>query len=633
MINKAIKISRLNKKIIEIFIDSLLLISTLLASFSIRLGYWYFPGENLIWMIFLCPIIAIPIFIRFGLYKVVIRFIGFKALWAIVQSVSLYALLWGIIAFMSAVEGIPRSIILINWVLSLLAIIGLRIFAHNLLVGNFKLLLWNSVPNNFKKNAMVYGSGGAGIQLVSALEHSEQYNIVGFIDDSKDLHGHQIKGLNIYSNDEISNCISKFEVNEILIAIPSVSRNRRLAIINELEQYPIVVRLLPSVSELAEGKISINDLREVEIKDLLGRHKVEPYKELLDRNIFDKVVLVTGAGGSIGSELCKQIIFLKPKKLILYERNELALYSIEKELSSLVSNTMDIYPILGSVNNRNRLSKVFSMFGVHTIYHAAAYKHVPLVEFNNTEGVNNNIFGTLNCAQVAIDRGVETFVLISTDKAVRPTNTMGATKRSSELILQALSIKQSRTTFSIVRFGNVLGSSGSVIPLFKKQIKDGGPLTVTDKNIFRYFMIVEEAVELVIQAGAMSSGGDVFVLDMGDPLSIDDLAKKMIRLSGLKVKDELNPDGDIEIIYTGLRPGEKLFEELLIGNNVSVTENPLIMRAEEDMLQWDELKPILDGLETAIKDGDYVKIRRLLIMAVPGFKPQSSIKDMLYSEG
>ena len=273
------------------------------------------------------------------------------------------------------------------------------------------------------------------------------------------------------------------------------------------------------------------------------------------------------------------------------------------------------------------------MFGVHTIYHAAAYKHVPLVEFNNTEGVNNNIFGTLNCAQVAIDRGVETFVLISTDKAVRPTNTMGATKRSSELILQALSIKQSRTTFSIVRFGNVLGSSGSVIPLFKKQIKDGGPLTVTDKNIFRYFMIVEEAVELVIQAGAMSSGGDVFVLDMGDPLSIDDLAKKMIRLSGLKVKDELNPDGDIEIIYTGLRPGEKLFEELLIGNNVSVTENPLIMRAEEDMLQWDELKPILDGLETAIKDGDYVKIRRLLIMAVPGFKPQSSIKDMLYSEG
>jgi FlaA1/EpsC-like NDP-sugar epimerase len=633
MINKLIKISRSNKKIIMILIDSFLLIFALLISFSVRLGYWYFPEKILIWLIFLCPIIALPIFLRFGLYQAVIRYIGFKALWAIVQSVTIYALLWGIIVFMIGVEGVPRSVIVINWSLSLLGMIGLRIFARSLLVGNFEFLLFNSISNSIKKNAMVYGSGDAGIQLVSALEHSDEYNIVGFIDDSKDLHGHQIKGLSVYSKHEIIHCINKFKVDEVLIAIPSLSRNRRLFIIKELEQYSFVVRMLPGITELAEGKISINDLRRVEIKDLLGRPKVEPYKELLDRNIVDKVVLVTGAGGSIGSELCRQIIFLKPKKLILFERSELALYTLEKELLIFASDSIDIISILGSINNRNRLSKIFRMFGVHTIYHAAAYKHVPLVEFNNTEGVNNNIFGTLNCAQVAIDAEVETFVLISTDKAVRPTSTMGATKRSAELILQALSIKQSRTTFSIVRFGNVLGSSGSVIPLFKRQIQDGGPITVTDKNIFRYFMTAEEAVELVIQAGAMGKGGDVFVLDMGNPLSISDLAKKMITLSGLKVKDELNADGDIEIKYTGLRPGEKLFEELLIGDNVSITENPLIMRAEEDMLQWDELKPILDGLETAIKDGDHVKIRRLLITAVPGFKPQSGIKDMLYSEG
>ena len=633
MINKLIKISRSNKKIIMILIDSFLLIFALLISFSVRLEYWYFPEKILIWLIFLCPIIALPIFLRFGLYQAVIRYIGFKALWAIVQSVTIYALLWGIIVFMIGVEGVPRSVIVINWSLSLLGMIGLRIFARSLLVGNFEFLLFNSISNSIKKNAMVYGSGDAGIQLVSALEHSDEYNIVGFIDDSKDLHGHQIKGLSVYSKHEIIHCINKFKVDEVLIAIPSLSRNRRLFIIKELEQYSFVVRMLPGITELAEGKISINDLRRVEIKDLLGRPKVEPYKELLDRNIVDKVVLVTGAGGSIGSELCRQIIFLKPKKLILFERSELALYTLEKELLIFASDSIDIISILGSINNRNRLSKIFRMFGVHTIYHAAAYKHVPLVEFNNTEGVNNNIFGTLNCAQVAIDAEVETFVLISTDKAVRPTSTMGATKRSAELILQALSIKQSRTTFSIVRFGNVLGSSGSVIPLFKRQIQDGGPITVTDKNIFRYFMTAEEAVELVIQAGAMGKGGDVFVLDMGNPLSISDLAKKMIALSGLKVKDELNADGDIEIKYTGLRPGEKLFEELLIGDNVSITENPLIMRAEEDMLQWDELKPILDGLETAIKDGDHVKIRRLLITAVPGFKPQSGIKDMLYSEG
>jgi len=613
-----------------LLVDSVFLVSILLTSFSIRLGYWYFPESDLIWVVLGAPIIAIPIFVRFGLYRAVIRYIGFKALWAIVQAVSLYALLWGVIGFMASVEGIPRSVILINWVLSLLAIGGLRIVACWLLTRSADME--NTDTCSDCKRTLVYGAGDAGIQLVSALAHSSEYNPVGFIDDSKELQGNQIRGLNVYSIDSIKDVISKLKVDEVLIAMPSASRTRRLDIINALESYPVLVRILPGVAELAEGKVSIGDLRKVSIKDLLGRETVDANKELLGKNITNKTVVVTGAGGSIGSELCRQIVFLKPKTLILYEMSELALYTIEKELSNIGIYSIDIYPILGSVNNKGRLNNVFKRFRVDTIYHAAAYKHVPMVEFNNTEGVNNNIFGTLNCAKVAIDNDVETFVLISTDKAVRPTNTMGATKRSAELVLQALSAKQSGTKFTMVRFGNVLGSSGSVIPLFKQQIKDGGPVTVTDANIIRYFMTIPEAVELVVQAGAMGIGGDVFVLDMGKPICINDLARRMIQLSGLEVKDESNPNGDIEIQYTGLRPGEKLYEELLIGDNVTETENPLIMRAEEDMLPWDELEPILNSLEVAIKDCDHEKLRNILIQAVPGFKPQCEIMDVLYNE-
>jgi FlaA1/EpsC-like NDP-sugar epimerase len=421
-------------------------------------------------------------------------------------------------------------------------------------------------------------------------------------------------------------------VDEVLIAMPSASHTKRLDIINTLEPYPILVRMLPGVAELAQGKISIGDLREVSIKDLLGRDVVEANKDLLGMNITNKTVVVTGAGGSIGSELCRQIVSLKPKALVLYEMSELALYTIEKELSSIDIHPIDIYPILGSVNNKNRLSNVFERFDVDTIYHAAAYKHVPMVEFNNSEGVSNNIFGTLNIAKTAIDEGVKTFVLISTDKAVRPTNTMGTTKRFAEMILQALSKEQNKTRFSMVRFGNVLDSSGSVIPLFKKQIKDGGPVTVTDKDIIRYFMTIPEAVEFVIQTGAMGQGGDVFVLDMGEPIRIADLAKKMIHLSGLQVKDSTNPDGDIEIEYIGLRSGEKLYEELLIGDNVLETDNPMIMRAQEGTLDWNDLKLLLDKLEKAINSDDQKKLRELLIKAVPEFEPQCDIKDLLYSD-
>jgi FlaA1/EpsC-like NDP-sugar epimerase len=527
---------------------------------------------------------------------------------------------------MSAVDGIPRSVILINWVLAILAISGLRMVARWVLSDT------NGLNQSSKNNVIIYGAGSAGRQLLTALQQSSEYHPVAFIDDASELKKQSVGGVEVFAPNDIKDLISKSEVSEILLAIPSISRIRRNEIIDFLEPYPVMVRSLPGVSELAQGKVNIADLKEVSIKDLLGRDTVEPNKDLLSQNIADKVVMVTGAGGSIGSELCRQILSLKPKTLILYEMNELALYTIEKELFDIGIHQIDMYPILGSVNNQNRLGNVLKHFSVDTIYHAAAYKHVPMVEFNNTEGVNNNVFGTLHTAQIAIDSGVKTFVLISTDKAVRPTNTMGATKRTAELILQSFAAKQSSTKFTMVRFGNVLDSSGSVIPLFKQQIKEGGPVTVTDKDIIRYFMTIPEAVELVIQAGAMGQGGDVFVLDMGEPVRIYDLAKRMIHLSGLEVKDESNPRGDIEIQITGLRPGEKLYEELLIGDNVSDTDNSLIMRAEEDMLTWDKLEPILKGLELAITDCDHEQLRKLLIQAVPGFKPQCEITDVLYKE-
>ncbi len=607
-----------------LLIDSIVLIGILLAAFSLRLGVWYWPENDLVWAILGAPIVAIPIFVRFGLYRAIIRYIGFKALWAVVQAVSLYALVWGVVGFMSAVEGIPRSVIIINWILAILVVGGLR------MVARWVLLDVNGFKQSSNNNVIIYGAGSAGRQLLTALQQSSEYHPVAFIDDASELKKQSIGGVRVFTPNDIKDLIGKSEVSEILLAIPSVSRTRRNEIIDFLESYPVMVRSLPGVSELAQGKINIADLKEVSIKDLLGRDSVEANKTLLGKNITNKAVMVTGAGGSIGSELCRQIAFLKPEALILYEMSELALYTIEKELSNIGIHSLDIYPILGSVNNKNRLSNVLKHFEVDTIYHAAAYKHVPMVEFNNTEGVDNNIFGTLNCAQAAIEFGVKTFVLISTDKAVRPTNTMGATKRSAEMVLQALSAKQNGTKFTMVRFGNVLGSSGSVIPLFKQQIKDGGPVTVTDENMIRYFMTIPEAVELVIQAGAMGTGGDVFVLDMGKPVRIVDLAKKMIRLSGLEVKDESNPNGDIEIKYTGLRPGEKLYEELLIGDNVSDTNNPLIMRAEEDMLPWDELELILDGLSDAVNACDHDKLRKLLIQLVPGFKPQCEITDVLY---
>ncbi|WP_435189563.1 polysaccharide biosynthesis protein [Pseudothioglobus sp. nBUS_23] len=625
MINRFVNLSRYNKQLVMFCVDSIVLILVLLAAFSVRLGYWYFPTNELTWLIFGSPVIGIPIFVYFGLYTAIIKHIGFDALWRVAKAASLYALIWGIIGLMSQVNDLPRSVILINWVQSILAIAGLRITARWILYGS-KL----NADKNEGTKVLIYGAGDAGLQLVSALMRSKQYTPVGFIDDSEDLQGKQLSGLNVYSSKKIEKLLFSSKVDEILIAMPSVSRNKRRSILQKLEKLPVTVRILPGMSELAQGKVSIDDLRKVNIKDLLGRTTVKPNEDLLTKNIENKSIMITGAGGSIGSELCRQIILLKPKTIILYEINELGLYNIERELLNVRGPELEIIPILGSINNKKRLNDVLSLFNINTIYHAAAYKHVPMVEYNITEGINNNIFGTLACAQAAIDNFVETFVLISTDKAVRPTNTMGASKRCAELILQAFAAKESKTKFSMVRFGNVLGSSGSVIPLFEQQIKTGGPITVTDKNIVRYFMTIPEAVQLVIQAGAMSRGGDVFVLDMGKPVRIYDLAKKMIQLSGLQVLNGDNPDGDIEIKITGLRPGEKLYEELLVGNNTSGTDNKLIMRAEEEMIQWVQLEPILANLNEELINGNLKRIRKILIQLVPEYSPKSKIVDLLY---
>ena len=624
MLDSLINLSRRNKKLLLLLLDSVLIVAVILLSFSLRLEFLYLPDGDLIWVVLGAPIIAIPIFVRFGLYHAVIRYIGFKALWAIVQAASLYALLWGTIGFMSRVDGIPRSVVLINWLLVIVALGGSRMIARWLLSGA------DAIHNAAEcTHVVIYGAGSAGRQLSIALTQSREYKTAAFIDNNAALIGQSIHGINVVLRDDLEQLIKTKNVTEVLLAIPSLTRAQRNEIIHFLEPYAVLVRSLPSVAELAQGKLRVADLRDISIKDLLGRDSVTANSKLLSLNITNKVVMVTGAGGSIGAELCRQVLALKPQVLVLYDQSEFALYSIHKELVNVVMPNVEILPVMGSVTNRKRLSHILRYFDVNTIYHAAAYKHVPMVESNNGEGVVNNILGTLSCAQAAIENGVDTFVLISTDKAVRPTNTMGATKRVAELVLQALAV-ECKTRFSMVRFGNVLDSSGSVVPLFREQIKGGGPITVTDPKIQRYFMSIPEAVELVIQAGAMTKGGDVFVLDMGKPVQILDLAKKMIHLSGLKVKDKLHPDGDIEIEFTGLRPGEKLYEELLIGDNVSETNNPMIMRAEEEMMPWDDLKLIIDELEEAIDSCDQVKLRQLLVKAVPGFKPQSGITDILY---
>jgi FlaA1/EpsC-like NDP-sugar epimerase len=623
LLNRLIKLNRIIKQLILIIIDSILIILVLLASFSIRLGYLYWPKEELFLFIFCTPLFAIPIFISFRLYRSVLRYIGVKTLATISQAVSLYAVIWGLFGYMAVIEGIPRSVILINWMLSLIVISGFRILARWILDND------KSFSKNEKSNVIIYGAGSAGRQLSHLLELSNQYVHMAYIDDNLSINKEYINNVPVFPYDSIQSVIEKNNVSDVLLALPSVSRKKKNEIIKNLSLLSVHVRSLPSVSKIADGKVKIDDLLEIDVRDVLGRNSVKPSINLLKINITDKVVLVTGAGGSIGSELCRQIIKLKPKKLILFELSESSLFQIEQEILQLKDSHIEAIALLGSVRDKLRVERALNHFGVQTLYHAAAYKHVPLVEFNQSEGVLNNVFGTMVVAEAAIKSNVEMFILVSTDKAVRPTNTMGATKRVGELILQALSKKSHNSCFTMVRFGNVLDSSGSVIPTFKKQIREGGPVTVTDKKMLRYFMTIHEAVELVIQAGAMAKGGDVFVLDMGKPVLINDLAIKMIQLSGLKVLDENNPEGDIEIKYTGLRPGEKLYEELLVGDNAKKTENKLIMSASEKMIDWEILTLILKQLEDSALRSDQEKIRDLLIELVPEFEPQTNVVDLL----
>ncbi len=633
--SKILNLPRTTKRLIVLGVDLLLLPLALWASFSLRLGELYVPVDKVNYLFLVLPLIAVPIFGRFGLYRAIIRYIGFKAMWAVVQAVSLYTLVWGVLVLLSGIVGVPRSVLLINWLVTILLIGGSRAVARWWLSGSFK----PAATAVGKKKVIIYGAGSAGIQIANALASSAGFNPVAFIDDSHSLQRNYIQGLRIHPFSKISSLIEKFEVDQVLLAMPSIARSRRREIITMLEPYPVHVMILPGMDDLASGKVKVDDVREIGERDLLGRDPVEPDLGLLHANVKGKAVLVTGAGGSIGSELCRQILKIKPKTLVLYERGEPALYAIENELIELAqrfypesdSFPENIIPILASITTQSRLESVCASYGVQTIYHAAAYKHVPMVEKNPLEAIRNNVVGTFRVAAAAINTNVETFVLISTDKAVRPTNTMGASKRFAELILQGHASREgTRTRFTMVRFGNVLESSGSVVPLFREQIKNGGPVTVTDPKIIRYFMTIPEAAQLVIQAGAMGQGGEVFVLDMGEPVKILDLARRMIRLSGFEIKTEKNPDGDIEITYTGLRPGEKLYEELLIGENVKPTQHDLIMSADEDHLPWSQIESYVEMFGETIGRNDVERNRSLLLEAVKGFNPQCEVADLVF---
>ena len=636
---KFINLPRIQKQALIAGTDSILLLSAIWLAFTLRLGELFIPQNNVIFgLLAISPFIAIPIFTRFGLYRAIIRYIGFRALWAVLQAVTLYSMFWGILVLLAKVEGIPRSVIIINWLIAILFVGGTRMVAR---WWFFAVRTRNNKTSRRRKRVAVYGAGAAGIQLATALSYSNEYKPVAFIDDKSELHNTHANSLRVYPFKQVGMLVNNLEIEEVLLAVPTASRARRKYIIHALEELPVHVRTLPGMADIAGGQVKIEDIKEIDIEDLLGRDPVTPYSDLLDSNIRGKVVMVTGAGGSIGSELCRQILKQQPKSLVLFEQNEFALYNIESELDAINKNhqpgrsadtVSNVVPVLGSVLDRVRFEQVCKTFSVNTIYHAAAYKHVPLVEKNPLAAIRNNIIGTLAAAQIAVISNVEAFVLISTDKAVRPTNVMGASKRFAELILQALSTKESSTRFCMVRFGNVLGSSGSVVPVFRKQIQQGGPITVTHPEIIRYFMTIPEAAQLVIQAGAMGTGGDVFLLDMGEPVKINELAQKMIRLSGLVVKDDENPDGDIEIKYSGLRPGEKLYEELLIGNNPIGTKHPRVYRAIEESVPWEELQTYIDLLEKALSSSDCESALTLLLNVVSEYNPQGSIEDLTWKE-
>jgi FlaA1/EpsC-like NDP-sugar epimerase len=570
---------------------------------------------------------ALFFFSVFGLYRAVIRFMGPKAMVTVIAGLSLSVLVLAVFDRFFASHQIPLSAFGIYWALALLYVGGSRFVARY-------LFLRRSGAKGTAARVAIYGAGHAGARVCSVLLGGPDFQPVAFIDDKKSLQGSNINGIRVYGSESLQELVRTRKVDRVLLAMPSASRRRRREILTQLEPLGVHVQSLPNLSDLISGKAQISELCDVEVSDLLGRDPVPPQPKLFGSCIRGKCVLVTGAGGSIGAELCRQIIRLGPSRLVLFEMSELALYNIERELEEVAAHdrlSVEIVPLLGNAHHRHRVREVLSAFAVQTVYHAAAYKHVPIVEYNVVEGIHNNVISTWYTAEAALETGVETFVLVSTDKAVNPANVMGATKRLAELVLQALQERTTQTRFCMVRFGNVLASSGSVVPLFQNQIRRGGPVTVTHRDVIRYFMTIPEAAQLVVQAGAMAKGGDVFVLDMGRPVRIDDLARRLVNLMGLTVRDANNPDGDIEIEYTGLRTAEKLFEELLIGSNVTGTDHPMIMRAMEHRLAWPKMQQILNDLLVALASFDCHRALGLLTEAVAEYEGEPDIRDYVWT--
>ena len=617
------------KRFVVTTVDAGLCILSVWLAYYLRLGEFVALSGNALWATGAAIGIALPIFIASGLYRAIFRYSGWPALLAVARAISIYGLLYASIFTAIGIQDVPRTIGIIQPILLLLFVGASRALARIWLGDQYQSILKHAS----RPKALVYGAGQTGRQLVAAMANNHEMQVVGFLDDDDRLHGHVLNGQPIYNPADLASLVPTLIISDVLLAMPNLSRKRRNEILAQMRTARVAVRTLPSVTDLASGKVSISDLRELDIDDLLGREPVMPNHILLSMNVRSKVVMVTGAGGSIGSELCRQILSVGPSKLLLIEQSEFALYGIHQELEAkLAGRSLVLVPLLASVQDKERMLEIMSTWHPDTVYHAAAYKHVPLVEHNPAEGIKNNVLGTLRTAQAAAENGVSDCVLISTDKAVRPTNIMGASKRLAEMALQAIAATSPGTKFSMVRFGNVLGSSGSVVPKFRQQIRDGGPITLTHPDITRYFMTIPEASQLVIQAGAMAKGGDVFVLDMGRSVKIMDLARRMIELSGLTVKDDQNPDGDIEIEITGLRPGEKLYEELLIGDNPKPTPHSRIMKAHEEFLPWAELEGKLNSLEMVLNVNDVGVIRLIMEKLVTGYTPSDEIVDWVYLE-
>lgn len=612
-----------SKRVMAATIDAALCALTIWIAYYLRLGYFVSLAGRPSIAVVLSIALALPAFYAAGLYRMAFRRAGAGMIPAAAIACAAYALCYVIIITAYAFDNIPRTIGIVQPILLFLAVCGVRLAVGYVLGGQMQRR-FDARPRH---RVLIYGAGSSGRQLAAAMGASRESNVIGFIDDDRSISGTRINGLPVYQSSGLATLVENKQIDDILLALPSASRQRRNEIIQNLRGLPVSVRTLPGLMDLAHGRVEASDLRELTIEDLLSRDPIEPETTVVRGKVGGKTVLVTGAGGSIGSELCRQVLAAEPGRILLLEQSEFALYAIHRNLTEV--SEVEIVPLLGSVTDEFRVSQIMQTWRPHIVFHAAAYKHVPLVEHNPLEGLRNNVIGTRHVAELAVKFGVGDFVLVSTDKAVRPTNIMGATKRLAELILQGLAAEETGTRFSMVRFGNVLGSSGSVVPLFREQIKRGGPITITHRDITRYFMTIPEAAQLVVQASAMASGGEVFVLDMGEPVRIADLARNMIELCGLTVRSPANPDGDIEIVTIGMRPGEKLYEELLIGNDPRCTAHPRIMMASEHHIPWIVLEPQLREMENLIDTGAVAAARGLLCRLVDEFKPASDIVDLV----